>query len=581
MSSPDVVSQLNARFGPAILGEQATHDAFPTLWIANDATPAVHHFLKHEIDRPFRMLADLWAIDETARQHREGQPRSGVTIASHLISHDRNADIRLKVPLEADYPRAQSIGGVFPNADWYEREAFDMFGVEFVGRPHRLRILLPPGWEGHPMRKDQPGRATERAPFNMTAALFDAKEHALAASPEAFGLPTQRDGVELMILNYGPHSMATHGVFRIVLALDGEEIVAARPDIGFHHRGAEKMAERQNWHSFLPYTDRVDYLGGVMGELPYLQAVEKLCGIKVPDRAKMVRVMLSEFFRIMNHLLFYGTMAQDTGAMSPVFYMFTDREHAYRVIEAITGARMHPCFFRIGGLSMDLPTGWEQMVRDFLDWMPSRLDDYDGMVLRNEIFRARTIGIAEYDTAMALDWGVTGPGLRATGLGWDLRKARPYCGFEQFDFEVPTGVRGDCFDRTVVRVEEIRQSLRIIRQCVDNMPAGPIKADHPLTTPPPRERMQHDIETMIHHFVGTSWGPVVPAGEATGQVETVRGLTQFSLISDGEPASYRTRIRTPSFPHLQMISAVAPGMMVADLVAYLGSIDYVMSDVDR
>jgi len=581
VSAAAVVSELRARFGSAVLAEQVTRDSFPTLWITTDAAPAVHRFLKHEIAQPFRMLADLWAIDETARQHRDGQPPSGVTVASHLISHDRNADIRLKVPLEAGYPRAQSISGVFPNAEWYEREAFDMFGVEFVGRPHHLRILLPPGWEGHPMRKDQPGRATERAPFNMTAALFDAKEHALAANPQAFGLPTQRDGIELMILNYGPHSMATHGVFRIVLALDGEEIVAARPDIGFHHRGAEKMAERQNWHSFLPYTDRVDYLGGVMGELPYLQAVEKLCGITVPERARMVRVMMSEFFRIMNHLLFYGTMAQDTGAMSPVFYMFTDREHAYRVIEAITGARMHPCFFRIGGLSMDLPIGWEQMVRDFLDWMPSRLDDYDGMVLRNEIFRARTVGIAEYDTAMALDWGVTGPGLRATGCGWDLRKARPYCGFENFEFDVPTGVRGDCFDRTVVRVEEIRQSLRIIRQCVDNMPAGPIKADHPLTTPPPRERMLHDIDSMIHHFVGTSWGPIVPEGEATGQVETVRGLTQFSLISDGETASYRTRIRTPSFPHLQMISAVAPGMMVADLVAYLGSIDYVMSDVDR
>ena len=192
-----------------------------------------------------------------------------------------------------------------------------------------------------------------------------------------------------------------------------------------------------------------------------------------------------------------------------------------------------------------------------------------------------TKGIAAYDTAMALDWGVSGPGLRATGCAWDVRKARPYAGFENFDFEIPVGHNGDCYDRTCVRVEEIRQSLKIIRQCVDNMPSGPIKADHPLTTPPPRERMLRDIDTMIHHFVGMSWGPVLPAGEYTGQVETVRGLTQFALISDGEPSSYRTRIRTPSFPHLQMISAVAPGMMVADLVAYLGSIDYVMSDVDR
>jgi NADH-quinone oxidoreductase subunit C/D len=485
------------------------------------------------------------------------------------------------VPLDAAAPRARTLTGIFPNADWYEREAFDLFGVRFEGRRSHRRILMPPLWEGHPLRKDQPARATERPPLVMTPEMFEAEERALEIDPEAMGLPTERDGIELMVLNYGPHHPATHGVFRIVLALDGEEIVAAAPDIGYHHRGAEKMAERQSWHQYIPYTDRVDYLGGVMGELPYLLAVERLCGIEVPPRAQVVRVMLSEMFRIMNHLLFYGTMAQDTGAMSPVFYMFTDRERGYRVIEAITGARMHPAWFRIGGLAADLPQGWDRVVREFLDWMPQRLHDYDGMVLRNELFRARTVGIGEFDTATALEWGVTGPQLRATGCGWDLRKARPYSGFEQFEFDVPVGRRGDCFDRTVVRVEEMRQSLRIIRQCLDDMPGGPVKADHPLTTPPPRERMLRDIETLIHHFVRVSWGPVVPPGEAAAQVETARGLTQYSLVSDGEATSYRTRIRTPSFAHLQQIPDIARGMPVADLVAHLGSIDYVMADVDR
>ena len=581
MNAPDPVAALKARFGPAVLGEQATHDAFPTVWIAPQAAPAAHQFLKEEIAAPFPLLADLWAIDETTRRHRDGQPASGVTLASHLISLERNADIRLKSPLDARTPTARTLAGVFPNADWYEREAFDLFGVRFEGRASHHRILTPPDWEGRPLRKTEPGRATEGPPFVLTPERFAAEEQALAMDPAALGLPTERDGVALMTLNYGPHHPATHGVFRIVLALDGEEIVAAHPDIGFHHRGAEKIAERQSWHGYIPYTDRIDYLGGVMGELPYLFAVEKLCGVTVPDRARTVRVMLSEMFRITNHLLFYGTMAQDTGAMSPVFYMFTDRERAYRVIEAITGARMHPGWFRIGGIAMDLPHGWDALVREFLDWMPSRLDDYEGMVLRNELFRARTVGVGAYDTAEALDWGITGPQLRATGCGWDLRKARPYSGFENFEFDVPVGTRGDCFDRTVVRAEEMRQSLRIIRQCLDHMPAGPIKADHPLTTPPPRERMLHDIDTLIPHFLGMSWGPVAPAGEATAQVETVRGLTQYAVISDGEATSYRTRIRTPSFAHLQMISAVAPGMTVADLVAYLGSIDYVMSDVDR
>jgi len=384
-----------------------------------------------------------------------------------------------------------------------------------------------------------------------------------------------------MVLNFGPHHPSTHGVFRILLGLDGEEIVWALPDIGYHHRGVEKMAERQTWHRFIPYADRVDYLGGVMSELPYLMAVERLCGIAVPARAQMIRVMLCEFYRIMNHLLFYGTMAQDVGQMSPVFYMFTDRERAYELLQTITGARMHPAFFRIGGVAMDLPAGWDRLVREFLDWMPKRLDDYEGMVLRSELFRIRTVGIGAYDTATALEWGTTGPQLRATGCDWDWRKRRPYSGYGEFEFDIPTGSRGDCFDRTRVRADEMRQSLRIIAQCLSNMPAGVIRADHPLATPPPKERTLHDIDSLIRHFLAMSWGTLVPAGEATGQIESHRGLTQYAIVSDGDTASYRTRIRTPSFAHLQPLPSIAPGMTVADFVAHIASIDFVMSDVDR
>jgi len=577
----DVADALAARLGEGCLGFQETADRYSTVWVAPQAAPDAHRFLKGEIDRPFELLADLYAIDETTRVHRDGQPPSGVTLVSHLLSIDRNADVRIKVPLDAKAPRARSVADIYPNADWYEREAFDMFGVDFDGRTPCRRILMPPNWDGHPLRKSHYARATDKPPFRMTTARFAEEEAALAFDPEALGLPTRRDGVNLMVLNYGPHHPATHGVFRIVLGLDGEEIVWAVPDIGYHHRGVEKMAERQTWHGFIPYTDRVDYLGGVMSEIPYLAAVERLCGIGPPPRAEMIRVMLSEIYRITNHLLFYGTMAQDTGAMSPVFYMFVDRERAHQIIETITGARMHPGWFRIGGVAMDLPTGWDRLIRDFLDWMPKRLDDYEGMVLRNDLFRARTVGVGAYDAATALDWGITGPQLRATGCDWDLRKARAYLGYDQFDFEIPVGARGDCYDRTVVRAEEMRQSLRIIRQCVDNMPNGPIKADHPLTTPPPKDRALHDIETLIHHFASAAWGPIVPAGEATGQAETMRGLAQYTIVSDGEAMSYRTRIRTPSFAHLQQIAWIAKGMTVADLVAHLGSMDYVMSDVDR
>lgn len=573
---PDALQALRTRFGAAVRAEQATGEAFPVLWLDASVWEAAHRFLREEIAAPFPLLADLWAIDESLRQHRTGQPASRITLCSHLVSLVRNADLRLKLATDG---RAPSIAGVYANADWYEREAHDMVGLDF-GRETR-RILMPPTWEGHPLLKTHYARATEKPPFVLTDRLFEAEERATITDPDLLGLPKLRDGEELMVLNFGPHHPSTHGVFRILLGLDGEEVVWAWPDIGYHHRGAEKMAERQTWHGFIPYCDRIDYLGGVISELPYLLAVERLCGIAVPPRAQMIRVMLCEFYRIMNHLLFYGTMAQDVGAMSPVFYMFTDREKGHEILNAITGARMHPAFFRIGGVAMDLPNGWDAMVRGFLDWMPARLDEYERMVLRSELFRARTVGVGAYDTDMALTWGTTGPGLRATGCDWDLRKLRPYSGYEQFDFEVPLGQRGDIFDRTRVRADEMRESLKIIRQCLGNMPEGPVKADHPLTTPPPRGAMQKDIETLIAHFLQSSWGTVVPAGEATGQIEGHRGLTQYAIVSDGGTQSYRTRIRTPSFAHLQMIPKIVPGMTVADLVAHIASIDFVMSDVDR
>jgi NADH-quinone oxidoreductase subunit C/D len=577
----DPVTSLRDRFGDAILAEQHTAENFPVLWIEPDTWVAVHRHLRHDIAQPFTLMADLWGIDETARSHRLGQPASGVTLASHLISPDRIADIRLKCACDVAEPRAHTLTHVYPGADWYEREAWDMFGIRFDGRDSHRRILMPHDWQGHPLRKAHHARATEKPPFTMTPESFAATEAANHLDPAALGLPMERDGVELMVLNFGPHHPSTHGVFRILLGLDGEEIVWAYPDIGYHHRGAEKMAERQTWHGFIPYTDRIDYLGGVISEMPYLLAVEQLCGIEVPARAQCIRVMLSEFFRITSHLLFYGTLAQDTGAMSPVFYMFVDRERAYEVIQTITGARMHPAFFRIGGVAMDLPTGWDKLVRDFLDWMPGRLDDYERQVMNSELFRIRTQGVARYGVETCLKYSVTGPHLRAAGLPWDLRRLRPYSGYENYEFDVPTRTEGDCYARTWVRAQEMRESLKIIRQCLDYMPEGPIKADHPLAFPPPRAKTLHDIETLIHHFSGTAYGTPVPVGEATGQIESARGFTQYAIVSDGDGHSYRTRIRTPSFANLQAIPEVAPGMTVADFVIYLASIDHVMSDVDK
>jgi NADH-quinone oxidoreductase subunit C/D len=384
-----------------------------------------------------------------------------------------------------------------------------------------------------------------------------------------------------MFLNLGPNHPSSHGAFRIVLQLDGEEIVNCVPDIGYHHRGAEKMGERQSWHSYIPYTDRIEYLGGCVNEMPYILAVEKLAGIEVPDRVKTIRVMMSELFRINSHLLYISTYIQDVGAMTPVFFAFTDRQKVYNVIEAITGFRMHPAWFRIGGVAHDLPRGWDKLLRELLDWLPKRLESYVTSALKNSILKGRSIGVASYTKEEALAWGVTGAGLRATGVDFDVRKARPYSGYENFEFDIPIAHNGDCYDRVMIKVEEMRQSIRILEQCLKNMPEGPFKADHPLTTPPPKERTLQHIETLINHFLQVSWGPVMPANESFQMVEATKGINSYYLTSDGSTMSYRTRIRTPSYAHLQQIPATIRGSLVSDLIVYLGSIDFVMSDVDR
>jgi NADH-quinone oxidoreductase subunit C/D len=574
------IDELKQRYGHDVV-LQPTADGIPTFWAPRERLHPLLAYLKREIEPPYRMLYDLTAIDERMRVNRQGQPPSEFTVVYHLFSFERNEYLRIKTALQEGDLRVESITDLWPAANWYEREVWDMFGIAFTGHPRLTRILMPRSWSGHPLRKGHPARATEMPPFELPEQKEEAEQELLRFHPEEWGFERGTEETDFLFLNVGPQHPGTHGVLRIVLQLDGETILNAVPEIGFHHRGAEKMGERQSWHTYIPYTDRVDYLGGVVNNLAYLTAVERLAGISVPPRAQVIRVMLTELFRIISHLVWYGTFAQDVGQLSPVFYTFNDRERAFSIIEAVCGARMHPNWFRIGGVAADLPKGWDRMFRDFIRYLPKRLVEYDREVLRNRIFQARTKGIGSFTTEEAIEWGVTGPGLRACGLEWDFRKKQPYSAYEQFEFDVPIGTRGDCYDRALVRVEEIRQSLRIIEQCVDHMPSGPYKSDHPLATPPLKDHTMHDIETLIAHFLNVSWGPVLPPGEALGAIEATKGNNGYYLVSDGSTVSYRTRIRTPSFPHMQMLPQLCRGRMIPDLLAILGAMDFVLADIDR
>ncbi|QJC35010.1 NADH-quinone oxidoreductase subunit C/D [Enterobacteriaceae endosymbiont of Donacia piscatrix] len=581
-----IIDELNNKFSfKDFIIQNSFNKKMPlVIWIKSDDIIKFMKFFSQIIHNPYNMLYDMHGIDERLHLNKFYlMKKIDFSLFYHLISINRNSDIIIKIPLKKKSLHIDSITGIFKNSNWYEREIWEMFGINFINHPCLSHILLPKNWNnGYPLRKDFPSRATDLAPYILTKKKYKIDIEATKFLPEDFNISGKSKYKNYMYLNLGPNHPSVHGVFRIILQLSGEEIIKCIPEIGYHHRGAEKIAERQTWHTYIPYTDRIEYLGGCINEMPYILAVEKLANIIVNDKIKVIRIMLSELFRINSHLLYLSTFIQDIGAMTPVFLVFTDRQKIYDIIEAITGARMHPAWFRIGGLAQDLPQGWNILVKKLLIWLPKRLILYKKIALENSILISRTKNIAVYNQKEAISWGVTGAGLRATGLDFDVRKWRPYSGYENFDFDIPIGNNiSDCYSRVLLKLEEIWQSLYIIKQCLNYMPEGEYKVDHPLTTPPLRKKMLNNIENLIHHFIQVSWGPLIPADESFQMIEATKGINSYYLISDGNITSYRTRIRTPSFPHLQQIPSVICGSLIPDLIAYLGSIDFVMSDVDR
>lgn len=386
---------------------------------------------------------------------------------------------------------------------------------------------------------------------------------------------------ETMLLNMGPQHPSTHGVLRLLVELDGEVVVNVIPDIGFLHTGVEKNMEAKTYLKAEVMTDRLDYLNPLGNNLAYCLAVEKLVGLDVPPRAQAIRVILAELQRIASHLVWLGTSALDLGALTPFLYCFREREIILDIFEMVSGARMMTTYIRPGGLWRDVPVEFEAAVRRFIDYFPRRIDQYEALLTKNPIFLDRTRGIGVLKKEDAIRWGATGPVLRGSGIRYDIRKARPYSGYEQYDFEVPVREEGDVYARYLVRIEEMRQSLRIIRQALDKLPYGPVRSNNRKFVPPPRSELGHSMEALIHHFKLWTEGFPAPAEAVYVAVESPRGELGVYLEGNGGPKPHRVHFRTPSFANLQLLPLLAKGHLLADLVAIIGSIDIVLGDVDR
>ena len=386
---------------------------------------------------------------------------------------------------------------------------------------------------------------------------------------------------KLLTINMGPHHPATHGVLRLVLELDGETIVKVTPHIGHLHRGIEKIAESMNYQQVIPLTDRFDYTAATLCNEGYCTAVEKLLGIEVPKRAQYIRVIMSELARIMGHHLWIGSHALDIGAMTVVFYTFRDREMIMNMTEEVSGYRLTPSYLRVGGVAQDITPNFIKYLREFIKWFPTALDGYNTLLTDNIIWRKRTMGIGKISAEDAINYGLTGPSLRGSGVAYDLRKVKPYGCYEDFDFKVPVGDNGDVYDRYLVRMEEFTQSLNIIEQALENLPEGPVNVDNPLITNPDLGAVQEDISALIRRFKIQSQGPVVPEGEIYHAVEGSKGELGFYLVGDGTENPYRMKVRSPCFILVSALEKMMKGHMLADAISVIGSIDIVLGEIDR
>ncbi len=484
---------------------------------------------------------------------------------------------RLRVPV-SDGEALPSLADIHKGADWHERETYDLFGIPYDGHPDLRRILLTDNWHGHPLRKEY-DHQFEPVWAPGTNVLQNVAEEGMAGH-EAAG----EDPAKTIVLNLGPQHPATHGVMRLAVELDGENIVGCVPHIGYLHTGIEKLSEHHNWTQNITHYARMDYLSPMNNELAYCLAVEKLLGVEVPKRAQYIRVLMSELTRIISHLVWLGTHAMDIGALTVFLYCFAEREKILEMYEAIGGQRMMTSYIRIGGVQDDMPESFPGMVEAWEKTFDSQLSIYHGLLTKNPIWRQRTMGIGVMDRDTSLSYGLSGPLARAVGIDWDLRRDNPYSSFEEFEFDIPVEQTGDVYARYLVRMEELRQSRRIVLQALKKIaetePGTYVAEDYKLA-PVPRDGINASIEELIHHFKYWTDGIWVPSGEAYGFIEASKGELGYFVVSDGTAHPQRVKIRGPSFSNLSAFPEMIKGHLIADVIATIGSIDIVLGEVDR
>jgi len=540
----------------------------PTVTVAPQDWPELARFLRDDPGCQYDLFLDLCGVDNLRR--RGSRERFEVVV--HLHSLERNNHIRVRIPLpEEGAPSLPSVEGIWPAANWFEREAFDLFGIAFPGHPNLHRILCHDAFVGHALRKDYaPGQRWFFAEEDLRMPEWSKQTH------------EEIDHFETQTISIGPSHPATHGIIHLVARLNGERIVQAETMIGYLHRCFEKMAETHHWNQIVPYCDRLNYVSAMINGVGFVRTVEKMLGVEVPDRGRLVRTILSEFSRIMDHCVCIGANLVDIGALTNFIYLYQNRENIYDLIEACCGARLTVSYVRVGGLAIDVPDDFVPRARALLESIPEFLRDVEKLVDGNRIVRNRLAGTGVVTKEQAIAWGMTGPMLRASGVPYDVRRARPYDFYDKFDWDVAIASDGDNFSRYLVRMEEMRQSLKIIRQALDVFPSsGPVNSDDWRVVLPPKDAVYHDMESLIYHFKLVMEGIRVPAGERYEWIEGGNGELGFYAVSDGRGGPYRLKVRPPCFPNMAAFEKIVIGGTVSDAVATLGTLNVIAGELDR